>query len=412
MCKDTNEIISVVAGLNRDPLTFVNAEQVGDEIHLSDRQSGEKLVVFSDPAAAPAFAYRKRIGAVVKSVEGNLSTIQYVRHVDIHRHSGFSFLDGGNKISDLVRKTEFAGGIADHGVMHGVLSYYKAMKKAGKLPIIGFEAYAETIDGYRNGNHLLLIAKNETGYRNLSLLTSLSQDNFHGKPHVSYDMLADHSEGIISTTTCMGSEICQLLVQNRYNDARDVAKQHIEFFGKDDFYVEMQRHGFEEEFTVNTQLQRLSRELDLKIIATTDSHYPDADDSMAHEVLLCMGTKAKFDDPNRMKFPGGGYHLHDVDEVEELFADLPEALENTVEIAEKCKDLSLEVGENFLPHFDVPEDFDSEIAYLRHLAAVGFDKRFSGTEAYFSEEYKERLAFELDTIENMGYPGYFRATRS
>lgn len=372
---------------------------------------GELPLDYFNETLIQRFFNNKKVFAIVTNTNipetPNMCEIHFLRWADLHRHSGYSFLDGGISIQDMVRKTDFVGAITDHGNMHGTLAYYKAMHKAGKLPIIGMEAYAETINGEKKGNHLLLLAKNEEGYKNLSKLTSLSYDNIYYKPHISYEMLAEHSEGLISTTTCMGSEVSQLLLKGKDQEAFDVTKQFIEFFGKDDFYVEIQRHGFEEEIIVNAGLEKIARNLDLKIVATTDAHYIEKEDVMTHEVLLCMGTKKKMSDENRMKFPGSLYHLHSTEEMEELYKDMPEALDNTLEIAEKCKDLKLGAPEPYLPHFPLPKGFADEMSYLRELSKAGFKERFEGTPMYSDAEYQERLKFELDVIAHMGFPGYF-----
>lgn len=354
--------------------------------------------LFNDP--------RRKRKAVVKKVQDDIAIVQIVRWADLHRHSGYSLLDGGSKIADIVKKTEYTGAITDHGAMFGVLEYYKQMKAAMKQPILGFEAYVETISGVKEGNHLLLLAKNQEGFKNLVKLTSKSQENFYRKPHVSYDMLGTYGSGIISSTSCMGSEISQLLLKNKYEEAKYVAKAYIEIFGKEDYYVELQRHGFDEELIVNPQLMEMAKELDLKIIGTTDSHFTNEDDAYDHEVLLCIGTGKKMTDHDRMKFPGTGYHIHDADEVEKLFSDIPEALNNTLEIAEKCSEFSLELGKVYMPTFQVPAPFANEMEYLKHLSWKGFEERFKGTEKD-NAEYRDRLEFELGVIEGMGFPGYF-----
>lgn len=385
--------------------TFFDVELTGDHIVLSRNQ--EVVGVFEAGEAIEAFAKRKKLKAVVVKVDKEAMTLQIIRWADLHRHSGFSLLDGGSKIEDIVAKTEYAGAITDHGAMYGVLEYYKQMKAAGKLPILGFEAYAETIDGRKDGNHLLLLAKNIQGLKNLFKLTSKSYENYYKYPYVNYDLLAQYREGIISSTSCIGGEIPQLLLQNKYEEAKYVAKTMIDILGKEDYYVEIQRHGLEEEKIINPQLIELARELDLKIIGTTDSHYPEKEDAYVQEVLLCIGTKTTMSDPNRMRFSGSGYHIHTPEEAEELFADLPEALDNTLEIAEKCSELELELGKRYMPHFSVPAPFSNENAYFKHLCWQGFEERFKGTDKYNSKEYRERLEYEISVIAKMGFEGYF-----
>lgn len=401
------------------PYTFqlpnMEGFNVGEFYDVGLSPNGDRILVFIDDkttfstyvgANRNAFQLRTRLKAVVKGNEDNLF-FQILRFADLHRHSGFSFLDGGNHIHDLVERTEHAGALTDHGNMHGAIRYYNAMKQVGKQPILGFEAYAETMGGEKKGNHLLLLARNKEGFHNLMKLTSLAYDNFYRRPHISYEMLEEYAGGIISSTTCMGSEVSQLLLQGEYEKAKDVVKQLVKFFGKEYFYVEIQRHGFREEMIVNPQLISIAKELDLRIIATTDAHYKNVEDDYDHEILLCIGTKKVMQDEDRMKLPGSGYHLHRPEEMEELFKDLPEALDGTLDVAEKTSELKLSFGEVYMPHFDVPPPFKSEAEYFKHLCWEGFEKRFKGTEKYDSKEYRERLEFEIETILNMGFPGYF-----
>lgn len=352
------------------------------------------------------FKNRKHLKAVVIR-QGSTTTWQIVRWVDLHRHSGYSLLDGGSRIGDMVKKTEYAGAITDHGAMFGVLEFYKKMKEANKLPIIGMEAYAETINGKKEENHLLLLAKNEKGFKNLMQLTSLAYENFYRKPHVSYDMLGTYREGLISTTSCLGGEIPQLLIEGKYEQAKDVAKTMIDIFGKDDYYVELQRHGIREEDVVNPQLIQLAKELGLKIVGTIDSHYTNKEDAYAHEVLLCVGTDKKMNDEKRMRFPGEGYYIHTPEEAEERFKDMPEVLDVGLEIAEKCSGWELDLTKRYMPHMDIPSSFQSEDAYFEHLCWEGFDERFLGKEEHRSNVYRERLSYEIKTIQQMGFSGYF-----
>jgi len=408
MCKQPKQYFVEVQGFEMEVKVkdFFTAELAGMNVVLTDKK-GEVVAICEAGDSIEAFAKRKKLKAVVKSIKNGVVRFQIVRWADLHRHSGYSLLDGGNRIHDMVAKTEYAGAITDHGAMYGVLEYYKQMNSAEKLPILGFEGYVETKDGVKDGNHLLLLAKNITGFKNLMALTSKSYDNFYRKPHISYDMLAEYGEGIISSTSCMGSEVSQLLLKGKYEEAKYVAKTMSGIFGKEDYYVEIQRHGFQEEDIVNPQLMELARELDLKIIGTTDSHYLNEEDAYDHEVLLCIGTGAKMSDEKRMKLPGSGYHIHTPEEVEKLFSDIPEALDNTLEIAEKCSGLELELNQIHMPHFPVPAPFKSELEYFKHLCWEGFEKRFKGTPMFNSSEYRERLEFEISTIEKMGFPGYF-----
>lgn len=407
MCKTVEKHKFKLHGLEHPMIigAFYNVELKGNNIIVTDSKGNDIGIVQAGDAKC-AFYRRNHLKGVVVDYEDGVATFQIIHWADLHRHSGRSFLDGGSRIEDIVNKTEYAGALTDHGGMYGVLTYYKLMKQQGKLPILGFEAYVETIDGKKEGNHLLLLAKDIVGFKNLIKLTSLSQENFYRKPHVSYDMLANHSEGIITTTSCMSSEISQLILNGKYEDAKYVARAYIDMFGKDDYYVEMQRHGFHEEMILNKGLKELARELELKIIATTDSHYTNPEDREAQEVLMCIGTKKTMDDENRMKFSGDGYHIHTHEEIEDLFFDMPEALDNTLEIAEKCSGLELELNVPKMPHFDVPEGH-TENSFFKEVCWKGFETRFKGTPKFDSDEYRERLSYEISIIEKMGFEGYF-----
>lgn len=336
----------------------------------------------------------------------NNNQMLVIRYADLHRHSGYSLLDGMNKISSLVEHTEYAGAITDHAIMYGVVEYYKEMKEAGKKPILGFEAYTETIDGEKKKNHLVLIAKNEKGYKNLIKLTTLGYSNFYKRPQLKYEWLREYSEGVICSTACLGGEIPRLLLAEKKDEAKRVANELISIFGKDNFFIEVQRHGIDIENRVNDSLIELAKELNVKVIATTDSHFSLKEDSYIHEVLLCLQTGKTIDDPKRWKFQGTGYHLHTSEEMEEVWADMPEVLDNTLDIIDMIN-WDIELGKVYMPEFPIPEGFKDEKEYFVHLCHEGFEKRFKGTEHFESEEYKERLQFEIDTILRMGFPGYF-----
>lgn len=355
------------------------------------------MVVFND-----LFARRNKFKG--KIVENN--RIMPIRYYDLHRHSGYSLLDGLNKIEALVENMEYAGAITDHGVMFGVIDFYKEAKKAGKLPVLGFEAYTETINGDKTRNHLLLLAKNETGFNNLVKLTSMGFANFLKKPHLSYEMLKNHSEGIIVSTACLGGEVPRLLLEGKQDEAKKVCETLISIFGKENFYIEVQRHQIEGEDKINVMLIDLAKRLDVKVIASTDSHYTANDDSYIHEILLCMQTGRTMDDPKRWKFPGTGYHLHSSEEMEEIWSDMPEVLDNTLDLVESIN-FELELGKVYMPTFAVPPKFKDETEFFEFKCWEGFDKRFKGTNKFNSEEYRDRLQFEIDVIKKMGFPGYF-----
>lgn len=354
----------------------------------------------------PAIFNRRNLKAVVTSKSEDEYTVKIIRFADIHRHSGYSLLDGGIKISELVKKTEYVGALTDHGNMYGFLEYYKEMKKAGKQPILGFEAYMETIDGGREGNHLILLAKNKEGYKNLIKLTSMSFENFYKHPHLSYEMLETHNEGIIATSACLGGEIARLIAKGDMKKAKDVAKKFVEIF-KDDFYLEIQNHNIgEEEKIVNKGLKEISKELGIKLVAATDSHYLNKEDRYTHEILLCLQTGKTMEDAKRMRFSGDGYHIHTADEMDERFKGMEDALDNTLEIAEKCSEFELDLGNIYMPKFKVPEGYTDE-SYLEVLTWDGFKDRFNGKPELLEETYQERIKYELSVIKKMGYSSYF-----
>ena len=354
----------------------------------------------------PAFQLREQLKAVVTKVMEDGYELQIVRFADLHRHTGFSLLDGATKIPSLVAKTEYCGAITDHGVMYGFVEFYKQMKKAGKQPIIGFEAYAETIDKVKSRNHLLILAKNKTGYKNIVKLTSKAYDNFLGKPHVSYEMLKEYSEGLIVTSACIGGEIPRKILKDDYEGAKKVALEFKSIWGED-FYLEIQRHNMgAEEDKANAGILKLGKELGIKVVATTDSHYTNKEDSREHEILLCLQTGTTLSNENHMKFKGTGYHIHTPEEMEMLFSDIPEVLDNTLEVAEKAC-FELELGKLYMPKFDIPVPFKDEDEYFKHLVWQGFDFRFKGTENYNDQVYRDRIDYETETIIKMGFSGYF-----
>lgn len=412
--------------------------QIVNVVLKDDDLSGAKLL-FSDGSERLAseeekryFEHRKQLKAALikkRDTEGNvvfdehnnpIMEYKVFRWADYHRHSCYSLLDGCVSIKDMVSRTEFAGGITDHGVMCGVPQFYAQMMAADKLPLIGEEFYCETQTGEKNRNHLILLAKNETGYKNLVKLSTEAYGNFYRKPHISYEMLEAHKNGLICTSACIGGEIPSDLREKKIDEAEKAARWFQKNFG-DDFYIEIQRHGFDGEAEVNTALIALARKMGIKLVAATDTHYLEKDDFEAHEVLLCISTNKTLADKNRLSFQGTGYHLYTADEMEDLFQDIPEVLDNTLEIAEKCKDIHIETGKYYLPEYTVPEGYNSEYDYLYELAKNGFVKRYApmftvndtDTEEQKQEknkkkrEYWERFNYEMDTIKKMGFAGYF-----
>lgn len=343
--------------------------------------------------------------AFVCCIENELATIEFLYFVEIHRHSGYSLLDGAIPINKLVNKTESVGALTDHGNMYGILEYYKAMCKANKKPILGFEAYVETHEGAKEGHHLILLAKNLKGYQNLMRLTTMGYHNFYYKPHISYAMLEKYGEGLIGTTACIGGEVPQLILDGQYDQAKQVLLKLASFFAPGDFYIEIQKHRTEDEVIINPQLVKLSKETGIKLVAATDSHYVNKEDSYEHEVLLCIGTQACMSDEKRMRFSGTGYHLHSSLEACELFKDVPEAIASTLEIAEKCN-VKLDLETIHMPEFQVPAPFKNDCEYFKHLIKQGAIERF-GTDFEQNKTITDRLDYEISVIEKMGYSSYF-----
>lgn len=297
-----------------------------------------------------------------------------IRFADLHRHSDCSLQDSIIKIKDMVVRTEYAGALTDHGNMYGFLEYYETMKKAGKKPIIGFEGYMEDMDGNLSRNHVILLAKNNTGYKNLLKLSSESFDHFKTSPHVTWDMLAKYHEGVICTSACLKGVIPNALIRQAYDEAERAVERFISHFGMEDFYIEIQKHGIAAEDIIRPRLVALARKFGLKVIATTDSHYVAPDDREAHDVVLCIRTGSLLADTNRLKYDGSGYYLHTSEDMEERFADYPEALDNTLELAEKC-DVSIKLGEINLPDYKIPTQFKTPHEYMLHIAQEGFDTK-------------------------------------
>lgn len=331
-------------------------------------------------------------------------TLEFVLFSDLHRHSGYSLLDGANTIEDLVEKTEFSGALTDHGNMFGSLEYWKQMKKAGKKAITGIEVYTESLNGKKDRNHLVLLAKNEEGFHNLVKLTSLSWKNVYRKPQVKHEWLKEYGDGLICLTACLGGEIPKKLQKDDYEGANEVI-QSLKAIFKDDLYIEVQRHNIDIEEKVNKSLIKLAKENNLKVVATTDSHYKEKMDEKIHEYLLCMQTKKTISEKH-FKFEGTNYHLASSEEILDTWNDYPEFVINTLEVADKCE-FEFDLGHTYMPTFEVPEGFKDEEEYFVHLCWEGFKERYEGTEHLNDKEYKDRLQFEIDTINNMGFPGYF-----
>lgn len=348
---------------------------------------------------------RKHYKAKVLSQEEGKAKIRIITYAPIHTHSGYSLLDGAIKIEEMVELIEYSGAITDHGVMHGFLDFYKNMKKAEKKPIIGFEAYTTDFEGNKDRYHLILLAKNNTGLKNLMKLTSESYNHFHYKPHVTMEALKANSEGIIATTACLQGIVPQHLLRNKGKKAEEIVDKFIDIFGRENFFIEIQRHGIEDEKKVEPKLLKLAKKKNVKIVAGTDAHYPKEEDAFAQEVLLCLQTGKNINQPH-MTFDGSGYHLMSSEEVEDLFSDIPEALDNTLLISDMCN-IDLELNNITMPNFNIPSEFKDKEKYFEHLCYEGFKDRFSGTKKITSKEYKDRLKYEIDMIKKMNFSEYF-----
>ncbi|MDY3909853.1 MAG: DNA polymerase III subunit alpha [Eubacterium sp.] len=340
----------------------------------------------------------------------------------LHVHTEYSLLDGSSKISEIVQQAKKLGmdslAITDHGVMYGVIDFYRAAREAGINPVIGCEVYVapgsrfdrETgthrEDGRENESryhHLVLLAENNKGYANLTKIVSRGfTEGFYYKPRVDYEVLEEFHEGIIALSACLAGAVPSLLLRGLYEEACEEARKLQGIFGKDNFFLELQDHGIPEQKTVNQGLLRMHNELGIELVATNDVHYIYDSDAEAHDILLCIQTGKKVSDENRMRYEGGQYYLKSGEEMAELFLYAPEALENTHKIASRCH-VEIEFGKYKLPHFDVPEGYTSE-SYLRELCAEGLVKRYGEKKA---GELTERLDYELDTISTMGFVDYF-----
>jgi DNA polymerase-3 subunit alpha len=336
--------------------------------------------------------------------------------VHIHNHTEYSLLDGANRIPNMVHRAQEMGmeslAISDHGVMFGVMEFYMEAKKAGIKPILGVEAYVapqgiqhKKGDGEKSSFHLLLLAKNLEGYRNLCKLSSIAAlEGYYYKPRVDHEILRAHSKGVIATSACLGSEVCQELLKGRYEKAQYIAGMYAEMFGQDNFFIELQDHGLPEQAQIKDGLLKIASELKLPLIATNDAHYLCKPDAQPHDVLLCIQTGALVADQKRLKFHNDEFYLKSKEEMAELFKDHPEALENTAMIADMCN-VELEKQSAPMPQPEVPPGMEN-FEYLRELAVKGLQSRMKAP-----EESLQRLEFELDVIKKTGFGDYFLLVR-
>ena len=336
------------------------------------------------------------------------------KFVHLHIHSEFSLLDGANRIKDLpVRAKELgmdAIAITDHGVMFGAIDFYKACKKEGVKPIIGCEVYVAPrsrtdkqpgIDNHYY--HLILLAKNNEGYKNLSKLVSLSfVDGYYYKPRIDREILEKYHEGLICLSACLAGEVNQALLSGQNEKAEQVALWHKKVFG-DDYYIEIQNNGIKEQVLANQKLVQLARKLDIPLVATNDAHYLKREDAYNHEVLLCIQTGKRMSDEDRMKFDTDELYVKSPEEMAEYFKAFPDAIENTVKIAEQCN-VEFEFGHTILPNYDVPPEYPTHYDFLKELCDKGLKKRYGEN---LSEEIQKRAEYELSIIKKMGYVDYY-----
>ncbi len=333
--------------------------------------------------------------------------------VHLHTHSQYSLLDGKCRIEELVTAAKEqnmpALALTDHGVMYGVAEFYKAAKEAGIKPILGCEVYVAPGSRFekdpvkdKHQYHLVLLAEDQTGYKNLMKLVSMAyQEGFYYKPRVDHELLSKYAEGIIAISACLAGEVPSLILEGQYQLAKERASKLQAIFGNNNFFLELQDHGITEEQQVNTHLLELSRDLNIGLVATNDIHYLTKQDAQIHDVLLCIQTGKEIQEEQRMKFPTDEFYFKDGDEMSKIFDKYPGAIENTVIIAERCH-VELDFDTLHLPEFQVPSGYDDN-SYLRKLCEEGLHQRYSE----INSAIKERLDYELNVIEEMGYASYF-----
>ena len=332
----------------------------------------------------------------------------------LHVHTEYSLLDGSNKIKEYVKRLQelgmSAGAITDHGVMYGVIDFYKECKSSGINPIIGCEVYVAPGSRFEKENsesderyyHLVLLAENNTGYSNLSHIVSHGfTEGYYYKPRIDMELLKEYHEGIIALSACLAGEIPRNIIKGHPDRAKEVAMRLDNIFGHGNFFLELQDHGIPNQRLVNTTLLSLSQQLDIPLVATNDCHYTYADDAEAHDLLLCIQTGKKVSDEDRMRYEGGQYYVKSEEEMRALFPYAQEAIDNTQKITDRCH-VEIEFGVTKLPHYEVPKGYDSW-TYLNRLCLDGLNERYPEDDG----RLKKRLDYELSVIKRMGYVDYF-----
>jgi len=333
--------------------------------------------------------------------------------VHLHCHSEYSLLDGASRIKDLAKFAAAnhmpALALTDHGVMYGIVQFYKACREAGVKPILGCEAYVAARSRKdkeakfdREPSHLVLLPKDEQGYQNLvKLITASHLEGFYYKPRIDRELLAQHSQGLIVASACIAGEVPRAILDGNYDLARQIAGEYVDIVGRDNFYLELQDHGLPEQKAANEGLLRLAKDLGVGVTATNDSHYSRREDADAHDILLCIQTSKTYADPNRMRFGAQEFYLKTAEEMAALFSEVPEALRNTLVIAEQCN-VELDLDTIHMPVFEVPEG-ETLDSHLANLCRAKLPEKFPGRD----EVARKRLEYELEVIQGKGYSGYF-----
>ena len=338
------------------------------------------------------------------------------KFVHLHIHSEFSLLDGANRIKDIPKRAKELGmdsiAITDHGVMYGAIDFYKACKNEGIKPIIGCEVYVaprgrnrfDKEPGIDNRyNHLILLAKNIQGYKNLSKLVSLGfTEGYYYKPRIDYEILEKYSEGLVCLSACLAGAVNQALLNGKEDEAEEIANWHKKVFG-DDYYIEIQNNGLKEQVLANQRLVQLARKLDIPLVATNDAHYLKKEDAYNHEVLLCIQTGKRMTDEDRMRFDTDELYIKSPEEMIDYFKAFPDAIENTVKIAERCN-IEFEFGHTILPNYDVPKEYPTHYDFLKKLCYDGIKERYGENP---TQDILDRAEYEIGIIKKMGYVDYY-----
>ncbi len=332
----------------------------------------------------------------------------------LHTHTEFSLLDGACRIEQLVCRAKSLGmqslAITDHGNMYGAVDFYKACKKEGIKPVIGCEVYVAARTRFdkdkvldKEYNHLILLCENETGYKNLiNIVSKAFTEGFYFKPRMDHDLLEKYHEGLICLSACLAGEIPQAILQKDYEKAKSTALWYLDVFGKGNYYLELQNHGLPEQKSVNEGIKRISRETGIPLVATNDVHYIEKEDAKIQQVLICIATNHVIGDDTGLEFHANEFYLKSEREMREIFSDVPEAVDNTQIIADRCN-FDFEFGQTKLPYYETPGNLN-HFEYFKMLCMQGMKKRYGENPP---QEYYERLDYELDTVEKMGYTDYY-----